>query len=377
MKKEIILTEDPNKELWNQFKRFENFEVCLNYLKKCKKFDNSEKFKFRAKLIKYYITQAREYYFSAREASVLTKPTLLYYGASCLVKALIISKRCYQDDSTGHGIEVHKSNADDLMGFRIKPVKGTFLQLYQVLENKNTKLIKSIDFNLEDLFSFIPELIDDFENIFNKNSLAIKVDRIKDEDGEYLFYDGNYFVDVSILNDFFNNIPNFDKYYLPLLVSSKGIVCFKRPQSDEDIVLRNIMGEEFLVSSLPSGEKSIYLSQITVHFLILYLLSMLSRYYVNLWLSEKSSEETRYFYIIEKFLEISERKFPNMILNEILNKEIVFSVEYYKPSGFDFNEIKGMIEEIVTESIEENNSREEKEEIKRRVMDDIYNGRYW
>lgn len=119
MKKEIILTEDPNKELWNQFKRFENIEVCLNYLKKCRKFDNSEKFKFRAKLIKYYITQAREYYFSARDTSVLTKPTLLYYGASCLVKALILSKRCYQDDSTGHGIEVFKSSADDLMGFRI------------------------------------------------------------------------------------------------------------------------------------------------------------------------------------------------------------------------------------------------------------------
>ena len=66
-----------------------------------------------------------------------------------------------------------------------------------------------------------------------------------------------------------------------------------------------------------------------------------------------------------------------MILNEILNKEIVFSVEYYKPSGFDFDEIKGMIEEIVTESNEENNSREEKEELKRRAMDDIYNGRYW
>ena len=377
MKKEIILTEDPNKELWNQFKQFENYGVCLNYLKKCKKFDNSEKFKFRANLIKHYITQAKEYYFSARDASVLTKPTLLYYGASCLVKALIISKRCYQDDSTGHGIEVHKSNVDDLMDFRIKPVKGTFLQLYQVLENKNTKLIKSIDFNLEDLLSFIPELRDDFENIFNKKSLTIKVDRIRDEDGEYLYYEGDYFSDVSILNDFFNNIPNFDKYYLPPLVSPKGIVCFKRPQSNEDIVLRNIMGEEFLVSSLQSSENFIYLSQITVHFLILYLLSMLSRYYVNLWLNEKSSDETRYFYIIEKFLDISERKFPNMILNEILNKEIVFSVEYYKPSGFDFYEIKGMIEEIVTESIEENNSREEKEELKRRAMDDIYNGRYW
>ena len=197
MKKEIILTEDPNKELWNQFKRFENIEVCLNY--------------------------------------------------------------------------------------------------YQVLENKNTNLIKSIDFNLEDLLSFIPELNEGFENIFNKKSLAIKVDRIKDEDGEYLFYEGDYFADYSILNDFFNNIPNFDKYYLPPLVSPKDIVCFKRPQSNEDIVLRNIMGEEFLVSSLQSSENFIYLSQITVHFLILYLLSMLSRYYVNLWLNEKSSEETRYF----------------------------------------------------------------------------------
>lgn len=376
MKKEIILTEDPNKELWNQFKQFENYGVCLNYLKKCKKFDNSEKFEFRANLIKHYITQAKEYYFSARDASVLTKPTLLYYGASCLVKALIITKRCYQDDSTGHGIEVHKSNADDLMDFRIKPVKGTFLQLYQVLENKNTNLIKSLDFNLEDLLSFIPELKDDFENIFNKKSLAIKVDRIKDEDGEYLFYEGDYFTDLSI-NDFFNNIPNFDKCYVYPSFFSNGFSCFKKPMADEDIVLRNIMGEEFLVSSLSSGENSIYLSQISVHFLILYLLSMLSRYYVNLWLGENSSDESRYFYIIEKFLDISERKFPNLVLNEILNKEIIFSIEYYKPSGFDFDEIKGMVEEIVNEAIEENNSRDEKDEIRRRFMDDIYNGRDW
>lgn len=378
MKKEIILTEDPYKELWNQFKQFQNFEVCLNYLKKnCKKFDNGKKFKPRASLMKHYITQAKEYYHSARDSSVLTKPTLLYYGASCLVKALIIAKNCDQDYSTGHGIKVLKSNVDDMMDFRIKPVKGTFLQLYQVLENKNITLIKSIDFNLEDLFSFIPELEDDFKNIFNKKSLAIKINRIKDEDGEYLFYEGDYFSDLSILNDFINNIPNFDKYYFDPSFFSNSISCFKKPMPDGDIVLRNIMGEEFLVSSLQSGENSIYLSQISVHFLILYLLSMLSRYYVNLWLGENSSDESRYFYIIEKFLDISERKFPNLILNEILDKEIIFSIEYYKPSGFDFDEIRGMVEEIVNEAIEENNSKEEKDEIKRRFMDDIYNGRDW
>lgn len=207
MKKEIILTEDPNKELWNQFKQFENKGVCLNYLKSCKKFDNSDKFKFRASLMKYYITQAKEYYLSARNSSVLTRPTLLYYGASCLVKALILSKRCYEDDSGGHGITVSESDTDDLMGFKIKPSKGTFLELYRVLENKEINIIKYIDFNLEDLLSFIPELKDDFENVFNKKSLTIKVDRIKDEDGEYLLYEGDYFTDESIINNFFGNVP--------------------------------------------------------------------------------------------------------------------------------------------------------------------------
>lgn len=45
------------------------------------------------------------------------------------------------------------------------------------------------------------------------------------------------------------------------------------------------------------------------------------------------------------------------------------------PSDFDFDEITGMIEEIVNEAIEENNSRYEKDKIKRRFMDDIYNGK--
>lgn len=86
-------------------------------MKKCKKFDNSEKFEFRAKLIKYYITQAKEHYLSAKKVSVLTKPTLLYYCDSCLVKTLILTKRCYQDDSTDYGIKIHKSNANDLLSF--------------------------------------------------------------------------------------------------------------------------------------------------------------------------------------------------------------------------------------------------------------------
>lgn len=36
-----------------------------------------------------------------------------------------------------------------------------------------------------------------------------------------------------------------------------------------------------------------------------------------------------------------------------------------------------MIEEIVKESIEEDNLKEEKEEIQRKVMDDFYSGKGW
>ena len=36
-----------------------------------------------------------------------------------------------------------------------------------------------------------------------------------------------------------------------------------------------------------------------------------------------------------------------------------------------------MIEEIVKESIEEDNLKEEKKEIQRKVMDDFYSGKGW
>lgn len=36
-----------------------------------------------------------------------------------------------------------------------------------------------------------------------------------------------------------------------------------------------------------------------------------------------------------------------------------------------------MIEEIVKESIEEDNLKEEKEEIQRKIMDDFYSGKGW
>ena len=36
-----------------------------------------------------------------------------------------------------------------------------------------------------------------------------------------------------------------------------------------------------------------------------------------------------------------------------------------------------MVEEIVNESIEKNNLKDEKEEIQRRIMDDFYSGKGW
>lgn len=207
-----ILTENPYEEVWAHLGYFENQYNCETHLK-CNGIQNLYFRKKRASLLRYYIKQANEYYNASLNVSLLTQPTLLYYGAICLSKALILGKRGYPDDTKSHGLLDEKnSKITNLSDFKIKVTrKGTFSELYKTMYSKyesNYNDIKNTIWTLNDLFSLVPELKETYEDIYNKKSHVLQVNRILDDDGEYIQINEPLFSKMKDeeINEFLSNI---------------------------------------------------------------------------------------------------------------------------------------------------------------------------
>ena len=364
MKKAKILTENPYEELWLHLSYFENYYNCYNYLENNNNIPTKEKTKERALILQYYIKQAHEYYNSSLKVSLLTKPTLLYYGTLCLSRALFLAKKGYPDDTARHGLKANKE-LSNLINLKAKITKkGTFLQFYRIIHSDyypGPNDIYKTEWTLKELLSMIPEIKEIYENIFKEKSLVLKINRFFDEDKEYIKINDDFFNSLS-RNDkeiFLNNIKNLKEFYLPpKFVPDSSILLHKRVVNKDDLTNKNIMGEEYLISGIKKNNNIINLPDMAIHLIILFLLSILSRYHVKEWGSGSLELESGDFYIIKNFLKISTRKFPNFVLNELTNKENVFSSELYKPTDFRIDVYKTQISELVDDII--NNKEKQK-----------------
>ena len=64
---------------------------------------------------------------------------------------------------------------------------------------------------------------------------------------------------------------------------------------------------------------------LTSHFLLMFLFSSLARYKPKEWTNRISGKYSSEVILIRRFLEVSERRFPNLIINELFNKTFIFA----------------------------------------------------
>lgn len=357
-----ILTENPYEELWNYLSYFENKYNCSEYLRSNHTFINKDERKQRAIKLKYYIKQAREYYSSSLNVSTLTKPTLLYYGAVCLVEALILARRGYPDDSKHHGLsdkKIGNENITDLKDFKVQVFrKGTFSELYKNITSNSADYddIENTTWTLKELFSMVPEMKEIFEDTYNEKSQILKVERFfENKDEEYIKFKADLLMkETQDKRDrFISNIHGFqDSYLNPVILDGNVMRAYKKPTANGDITLKNIMGEEYLISQIEKDGKVINLPEILLHLIILYSLSMLSRYQIDLWGEGSLELEKADFYIIKEFLRISTRKFPNIVLNLLNDTNYIFSSERYQPQDIRVDKYEDQIIDIVNDVLE-------------------------
>ncbi len=313
-----VRTEEPVKEIWSMLSYFESKHNCKQYLEN--KFQTqNEGLVDTANSIAFTMSTAREYYEATERVTILTRPLLIFYGMTALAKVLFMATHGKKSPSNSHGLgKVDKWNGvfpDLTMEVR---KDGTFPQFHGCFNKEN---LAGTKFSLKELFSLVPEAKVEFETVFKEKSRTLKT--------EHCDYGINV-VDTE-LEKYFNletklaKIPGFqDKYAEPERIADKLFLWSKNHEIDT-LTTRTISGEEYLSLPIEQNGRFLVVPEMSAHYLIMYLLGMLSRYQPEEWGKTIKGEESGEIYLVRKFLDITIRKFPNLILNELHDRDFVFS----------------------------------------------------
>jgi hypothetical protein len=323
MSSEIVYSETPVKEIWSRLGYFENEHNAKEFLSEKNKSLSQELTQEQltdiSQRLSFSMQSAKEYYQSATFVTLLTKPLLIFYGMVALSKVLFIATYMKKSPSRGHGLESPK---DDFgAGFcnisTTVEKDGTFPQFHCCYDKRT---LCGMEFTLNELLSVVPEVKVEYETVFRKKSNSIEMQK-----SEYYY---------NVVDD--DGLEKYDNFYKRLSklgiglgfvsedsqVSGKTFPLHDFP--DNLAKIRSLSGKEFLQFSLTKHDSELNLPEMSAHYLIMYLLGMASRYYPKEWGEITEGKASGDIYVIKKFLEVTERKFPNLILNSLRNREFVF-----------------------------------------------------
>lgn len=302
----FVRSETPIKDIWARLSYFESEHNAKEFLKA--KFALIDKdLKDIASGLAFTMRAAREYYDSGGHVSLLTRPLLIFYGMTALSKVLFMSTYGKKSPSKGHGLEPPKPTAFDELSTRVRKV-GTFPLLHCCLSKE--KLYRK-KFIMKELLSIVPEVKVEYETIYKEKSRALRVSKIRQ---------GFQVVDSEI-EEYGDLVKDLKRFFPEIKTAQKigtGVTIY-----DHHIPLTWTVSGKYLVLPMRK-QKDPFIPELSAHFLIMYILGMISRYNPKEWGEIATGEESGDIYIIQKFLEATTRKFPNLILNKLRNRFFVF-----------------------------------------------------
>lgn len=312
-----------NKAIWEPFTPYKSAGFVQRLLKKLyeakgldepltKSYQNGSTFS-------YYIEHGQKFFQQALRAPYEIKPVLLFYGAAQLLKACLLTEAPEYPESSrvlAHGVSTRKKKKSryEFIQDTVQIQKsGLFSyagkKLYQMAPMEGAK------FKMEDLFFQIPELRELFVRMRNKTiSYPIGVAE-----------DGTLFVSAQILNDLQMSKTRFfhflEDYLHPVASDTPDVLHFMAGSdglSDRFPFLTDMDGIHYL-PAVRAGY--IELPEPLTHYLILYNLSMISRYETEWWSvlhAERSSPDLAF---IHAFIDVTQRKFPFMTARWLSKQE--------------------------------------------------------
>ncbi|WP_077329849.1 YaaC family protein [Virgibacillus siamensis] len=298
-------------------------ETAFDYLCHCYQQQNvadaeAKSYK-NANAFMYYAEHGIRFIEQAMEMDLLLRPVLLFYGASHLFKACLLTKRPDYPESTSilaHGVSTRKRKKKNytFMSDEVKTQhKGLFTYIAKHLYNMDTIPFEKI--KMEELLSLIPEINPLFA--YTNEERLVPVGK---KDATSMFFP------LDLLDSYMLTEHAFVKRvgkHLPEITavtvhSGKLNVELSKPVSDSTgPFFQNSKGEIYFPKDrnhfLPFPET-------LVHYLVLYNLSMISRYETEWWGELLNAKAEIDFPFIKRFLQISAEKVPLSLGNDLVHQ---------------------------------------------------------
>jgi len=347
MEKRLIYSESPYQKMWDTFVYFESEPTTKQFLENIYKnsgFKDSHKYAYQntSKLI-YFIKQAKEYFHSANNSNILVKPLLIYYGMMSLIKTVILTKDPIYPSNTGvlrHGITTRKLKKQNYQ-FHEDEVKiqkeGLLPWFYSLITNNSIDKIEGNKYKIQELLSLIPELHDSYKRLYEDELIHLILDLKQTNLNQISFSLPKtilkyYQHSITLFLNELNNSTDSKESVFHLESDNGEFVRFTWISStpislEQPNVFNNLMivqdykGRYYL---RPYKESRLLLPDIMVDYMLMYNLGMLCRYDTELWGEIIFSFASEDMYIINEFLNTTQRKFPNLILNILFDQVLIF-----------------------------------------------------
>lgn len=312
-----VRTEEPVKEIWSMLSFFESKHNCVQYLEN--KFQNTNcDLTNTANSLAFTMSTAREYYEASEKVTILTRPLLIFYGMNALAKVLFMANHGKKSPSNSHGLTKAEKWSGKFEELTVEIRRdGTFPQFHGCFSNDN---LASIKFSTKELLSVIPEIKVEFETVIGEKSRALKTKHsehginIIDTDLEK----------YTVLEKELSLIPGFQESFVSIQRLKDNIFLWSNSAESNKHFTRTIFGENYITLTVEKNGRFLILPEMSAHYLIMFLLGMLSRYQPQEWGRTIKGEVSGEIYLVQKFLEVTKRKFPNLILNNLHNRDFVF-----------------------------------------------------
>ena len=330
-----IYSENPEQDIWRELLQFTYEANIIRW----KKLDGCSEDDEIVQCISGSFLQANEYYKAATDANLQIAPLLLYYGTTNLLygmSCLISGSKAVVEN---HGMKLKLPEKMEFIadaGVHFLSPKDGGVHVAARAMGFEEDLTVFGDWALKEFFDSLAEIRRDYNRCYGVlcgKTLMLDVFHTPDGDVQKIYYTAE---DRQETERLIYMVDNFEKNYLPVTCgqdneTEREYFILRKKLNGKDITEISYSGQPYLRAAHEKNGKCITLPTLLNMYIALFILASLCRYHPAVWNPFVRKDTTGERLLIEKFLYYARRMIPEIVLKQILNRDLQYVSRRYQP----------------------------------------------